>query len=40
MPEGGTLVIETSNVTLDESYAEQQEEVAPGVFQVHQGSGA
>ena len=30
MPRGGTLVIETANVTLDETYAEQYDEVTPG----------
>ncbi len=32
MPKGGTLTIETANVTLDRTYAEQQDEVAPGDY--------
>ncbi|MCZ6859492.1 MAG: response regulator [Alphaproteobacteria bacterium] len=32
MPKGGTLVIETANVTLDEIYAEQFDEVTPGDY--------
>jgi PAS domain S-box-containing protein len=32
MPDGGTLSIETSNVTLDEGYAEQHEDVAVGDY--------
>ena len=32
MPDGGMLVIETDNVTLDEAYAKQQQEVVPGDY--------
>ncbi|HLY62032.1 MAG TPA: PAS domain S-box protein [Terriglobia bacterium] len=32
MPEGGQLTIETSNVDLDESYAERQNQMAPGSY--------
>jgi len=32
MPAGGVLTIDTANVTLDEAYAEQQEEVTPGEY--------
>jgi PAS domain S-box-containing protein len=32
MPEGGTLTIETANATLDETYAEQYEEVTLGDY--------
>ena len=32
MPEGGRLTIETANVTLDNSYARHNEEVAPGDY--------
>jgi CheY-like chemotaxis protein len=32
MPEGGRLTIETSNVTLDDSYARGHEEVTPGDY--------
>jgi CheY-like chemotaxis protein len=32
MADGGTLVIETANVTLDETYAAQQDEVTPGDY--------
>ena len=32
MPQGGMLAIETANVTLDETYAEQYEEVTPGDY--------
>jgi hypothetical protein len=32
MPNGGTLVIETANETLDEVYAKQQPEVTPGDY--------
>ena len=32
MPRGGTLVIETANATLDETYAESHEEVTPGEY--------
>jgi signal transduction histidine kinase/CheY-like chemotaxis protein len=32
MPEGGKLTIETANVTLDEQYAEQNDEVTPGQY--------
>src|SRR5204862_5239827 len=32
MPEGGTLAIETENVSLDEDYATQHAEVAPGDY--------
>ena len=32
MPEGGKLIIETANVTLDEKYATQYPEVAPGAY--------
>ena len=32
MPEGGRLVIETKNVTLDKDYAARQEEVSPGDY--------
>ncbi len=32
MPNGGTLRIETANVSLDEAYAERQEEVTPGDY--------
>ena len=32
MPEGGKLTIETANVTLDQQYAEQNEEVTPGQY--------
>ena len=34
LPGGGTLVIETANVALDEVYARQHEEVAPGDYVV------
>ncbi len=32
MPQGGMLVIETANVTFDEAYTQQQEELAPGDY--------
>ena len=32
MPRGGTLTIATANVTLDETYAEQNQEVTPGDY--------
>ncbi|MDP6832035.1 MAG: PAS domain S-box protein, partial [Alphaproteobacteria bacterium] len=32
MPDGGALVIETANATLDQTYAEQQQEVTPGDY--------
>jgi PAS domain S-box-containing protein len=32
MPRGGTLTIQTANVTLDATYAQQYEEVAPGDY--------
>jgi signal transduction histidine kinase len=32
MPKGGTLIIETQNVTLDEDYAQQHIEVTPGDY--------
>jgi signal transduction histidine kinase len=32
MPRGGTLTIATANVTLDETYAEQYQEVTPGDY--------
>jgi len=32
MPEGGKIVIETSNVELDETYAKQHESVRPGSY--------
>jgi CheY-like chemotaxis protein len=32
MPDGGTLVIEAANVTLDETYAQSHEEVTPGAY--------
>jgi PAS domain S-box-containing protein len=34
MPKGGVLTIETTNVHLDETYAEQQTELAPGPYVV------
>ena len=34
MPEGGTLTIESANVTLDESYAHLRDEVLPGEYVV------
>ncbi len=32
MPEGGTLLIKSTNVVLDEDYSKQEEEVAPGDY--------
>lgn len=32
MPDGGTLVIETANVTLDQDYADRTDEVTPGDY--------
>ena len=32
MPQGGRLIVETANITLDESYAELREEVQPGRY--------
>jgi PAS domain S-box-containing protein len=32
MPKGGTLVIETANVTLDQTYVEQYDELTPGDY--------
>ncbi|MDJ0945618.1 MAG: ATP-binding protein [Kiloniellales bacterium] len=32
MPNGGTLMIESTNVTLDDSYADKHEEVTPGDY--------
>ena len=32
MPRGGTLTIRTANITLDETYAEQHQEVTPGDY--------
>ena len=32
MPDGGRLVIEAANATLDEAYAENHEEVTPGDY--------
>lgn len=34
MPKGGTLTIETANITLDEAYAKQNEEATPGDYVV------